>query len=200
MLAAHRVKHWATTLWPGLPYRLSYNAVALLTALPLAVWMTTVPGPLFWAWNGIWAWLANAAAALAVGALVWRGAGYDWGHFLGLTVSAQPEQRPRLVLSTWHRYVRHPWYCVGLVVIWTRDMSAAMLVTASMASLYFWWGSRLEERKLVLELGPAYARYRTLVPALFPLPWKCLTETEAEALMAEAQKTMSTAPGNATQC
>jgi hypothetical protein len=67
-------------------------------------------------------------------------------------------------LSTAHRHVRHPWYSFGLVIVWTRDMNAAMLVSALAITLYFVAGSRLEERKLIETHGDTYRRYRERVP------------------------------------
>ena len=33
-------------------------------------------------------------------------------------------------LSPLHRWVRHPWYFLGLLILWTQEMNAALLVTA----------------------------------------------------------------------
>jgi protein-S-isoprenylcysteine O-methyltransferase Ste14 len=86
-----------------------------------------------------------------------------------------------------HRYVRHPWYALGLVVVWTRSMDAAMLVTALAITVYLVIGSRLEERKLLVYHGEAYRRYMERVPGLIPLPWRRLKSGEAERIAALAQ-------------
>ena len=77
--------------------------------------------------------------------------------------------------------MRHPWYFFGLVLLWTRDMSATTLLTSVLVTLYFVIGSRMEERKLLVYHGDAYRRYMARVPALIPRPWKTLTREEAEA-------------------
>jgi len=81
--------------------------------------------------------------------------------------------------------VRHPWYFLGLVLIWTRDMDPAFLLSASAMTLYFVVGSLLEERKLIRYHGEVYRRYRKRVPGLIPLPWKYLPAEEADRLVAD---------------
>ena len=73
-------------------------------------------------------------------------------------------------------------------------MNAPILLTILMATLYFIFGSRLEERKLLTYYGDAYARYRTRVPGLFPLPWRHLSIDEANELeqMARVQPASTT--------
>ena len=63
-----------------------------------------------------------------------------------------------------------------------RDMDEARLVSALCISLYLWFGSLLEERKLLACHGEAYARYRQRVPGLIPLPGRALSAEEARTL------------------
>jgi protein-S-isoprenylcysteine O-methyltransferase Ste14 len=93
----------------------------------------------------------------------------------------------RLRISPLHRFVRHPWYSLGLIIIWSRDMTEAWLITCVLATLYFIFGSRLEEAKLMRYHGEAYRRYRAAVPALLPLPWRYLSGEESARLLASAR-------------
>ena len=81
-----------------------------------------------------------------------------------------------------HRHVRHPWYALSLVLLWTRDMSTALLVSALAITAYFVVGSWLEERKLLARFGPAYGQYMARVPGLVPRPWRRLSREEARQL------------------
>lgn len=183
LLADLRVKAAVSTRFPGFTpwYRLAYNGVALLTALPLMWLMRVVPGEGLWAWNGAWAWLANGLAVAALFGAMQSSKAYAMNDFLGLGVLAGDKAVEHDVfrLSTPHRFVRHPWYSFGLVIVWTRDMNVAMLVTALAITIYFVAGSWLEERKLIAIHGDTYRRYRARVPGLFPLPWKWLRRDEA---------------------
>ena len=183
LMASIACKQWIQRRWPDFfaSYRLFYNVWAVILLLPLAVLSLRTPGPQLWAWSGPTAWLMNGLAGLALFSFLRTGGGYDLMTFLGL----RPERTvgaPRLVISTWHRFVRHPWYSLGLVLIWTRDMSAATFVSAEAITLYFVIGSRWEERKLVAEFGERYREYQRKVPRLFPRPWQSLSKTDAERL------------------
>ena len=183
LLADLRVKAAVSTQCPGLTpwYRPAYNGVALLTALPLMWLLRAVPGAELWAWNGAWAWLANGLAVAALFGAMQSSKAYAMNDFLGLGVLGGDKAIERDVfrLSTPHRFVRHPWYSFGLVIVWTRDMNAAMLVSALAITIYFVAGSWLEERKLIAIHGDTYRRYRERVPGLLPLPWKWLSREEA---------------------
>jgi protein-S-isoprenylcysteine O-methyltransferase Ste14 len=166
----------------GSAYRRLYNLLALLLLLPLLVMVYANPGPLLWD-PGSGARLALDGLALAVlAALLLAGPAYDLREFLGLSAAASAGLR----LSPWHRWVRHPWYFAALVLVWTREMSAAWLVSASCITAYFVVGSRLEERKLIATFGEAYAAYRRRVPGLLPWRGQALSAAEAAALSAQA--------------
>lgn len=178
-LAADPVKAFVAARWPALArrYRLAYNGLALLLLLPIGALVYGHPGPPVWAWTGVAGWIADGLALAALLALVLVPTGYDTRAFAGL--SSEP---PAFVIGPWHRIVRHPWYFVALVVVWTRDMDSATLVSAIAITLYFLVGSRLEEARLERALGTPYREYRKRVPGLIPLPWKRLDADTARRL------------------
>ena len=184
LLASHAAKSWLTHRWPGLGrrYRLAYNAVAVLTLVPVLGLAAAAGGPWLWRWEGLWGWLADGLALAARGGFAWSARYYDLGEFAGVR---RPEGSG-LRISPLHRHVRHPWYSLGLVILWSRDMNAAWLVSALLISAYLVVGSRLEERKLVAEFGEAYRSYQRRVPGLVPRPWRRLSAAQAQALEAEA--------------
>jgi protein-S-isoprenylcysteine O-methyltransferase Ste14 len=189
LLASDKCKELFQTYFPGLfpAYRLLYNVIAGLMLLPPLWLLFTYDGELLWRWPGALGWAANAAALLALAGFLWTLKTYDSGEFLGIRQiqhgTGSDDQAP-MVLSDAHRFVRHPWYFLGLVVIWTREMNAALLVSALVLTLYLALGSRLEERKLLQRYGEAYRRYRARVPALLPLPWRHLNRSEAASILA----------------
>ena len=73
-------------------------------------------------------------------------------------------------------------------------MSAAMLVSSVMMTIYFIIGSRLEEEKLLIYHGEVYRTYMKRVPGLIPLPGKSLTAQEAAALVKAAERRPATSP------
>jgi len=191
VLAALSVKAWVAGRWPQLMpgYRIAFNVLSTLTLIPVLWLVYGVESDWLWQWRGAWAWLGNGVALAAVMSLFVSGRSYDMGEFLGLRqLSVRGNDQPeRFTVSTLHRFVRHPWYCIGLVLIWTRDMNGPLLVSALMITAYFIAGSRLEEGKLLAVYGETYRRYMAKVPGLMPLPWKYLTAGEASALMHRAE-------------
>jgi protein-S-isoprenylcysteine O-methyltransferase Ste14 len=188
VLASLAVKKRVAARWPGFmpAYRLVFNALALALLLPIVWVMAGNTWPPVWQWHGVGKVAANTLSVLALLGFFWSLKAYDLQEFLGLRqwrghVTA-PEDQEHLQISNMHRFVRHPWYCFALVLLWTRDMNAAQLVTSVMASAYFAIGARLEERKLLVYYGERYRRYMERVPGLFPLPWKFINAAEAKKL------------------
>jgi methanethiol S-methyltransferase len=189
LLASLGCKAWVTRTWPGFApwYRLAFNAQSVILVLPLA-WATyAIPGDWLWRWTGIGAWIVNGLSLAALAGFVLSSGTYDMGEFLG--TKPLREKRTDAVehdgfrISPLHRYVRHPWYALGLVLVWTRDMNAPLLVSATAVTLYLFIGAWLEERKLEAHFGAAYREYKQRVPGLIPLPGQRLSQTEAEQLV-----------------
>lgn len=189
LLAALGIKARITRRWPAFApgYRLAFNAIAVILLMPL-LWATyALPGDWLWRWSGPWAWLADGLALAALAGFWISARGYDMGEFLGTRPlrerRANAGEHENFRISPLHRHVRHPWYALGLVLVWTRDINPAQLVSALSISLYLLVGSWLEERKLEARFGAAYRTYKARVPGLLPLPWKHLTAAEAENLV-----------------
>lgn len=172
--------------WPALSpaYRLLFNGQALILLIP-PLWLTwTYPGAPLWHWPG---WIAWPAVVVAVAGYLWSLRWYDGMDFIGLRQWRNRNNpdgwRDQLVLSPLHRFVRHPWYSLGLLYLWTRDLNAGWLVAVLAVSVYLVVGSRLEEGKLIAVFGESYRRYRARVPGLIPLPWRFLGADEAKDLL-----------------
>lgn len=191
-LASLRLKNWVARHWPlAMPYyRIAFNIVALVLVLPLLHLTFTLSGPTLWRWDGLAGWIADGLAIVAVGTFAWSLRYYDGAEFLGLRQIREHERRvedqEHFHISPMHRFVRHPWYTMALLIIWTRDMDMAFFLSSVAATLYFFIGSRLEERKLIAYHGDAYRRYRERVPGLVPLPWHYLDRDTAQALVSMA--------------
>ncbi|MGD8614864.1 MAG: hypothetical protein PVI91_04210 [Gammaproteobacteria bacterium] len=193
-LATAHSKAWFEKHFPRRfpAYRLIYNIIAGVLLIPPLWLLFSYPGAPLWQWPGAVRWLADAAAVAAAGGFLWTFRIYDGRELLGITQlqrarQGRDERAPALDQSpmrlSWaHRFVRHPWYFFGLVILWTREMSAALLITACCLTIYLALGSRREERDLLARYGERYRRYRERVPALLPLPWRCLTREQAEKL------------------
>lgn len=162
--------------------RLAFNVLAVVTvAAPLALLSSLPATPLFDepAWLR---WLRQGLGAAAVLGFMHTLKFYSMPAFLGLRQETWP-----LTFSPWHCRVRHPWYFLMLVFIWTRQMSAPWLVSALCISAYLVVGSRIEEKRLLRRHPDSYAAYRRIVPALIPWRGRALDEAARRRLEARAQ-------------
>lgn len=193
LLASLGVKRRLAAFRPALmpAYRLAFNTLSVLLLLPILWHMFQHPGPWLWRWEGMAAWLANGIALLACLGFIRSLRYYDTEEFLGLRQlrahTRSVEDQEHFHLSPFHRFVRHPWYFFGLILVWTRDMNTSMLLSGAMITLYFIIGSRLEEQKLLVYHGEVYRRYLQKVPGLFPLPGKFLSTDEVQELTAPSE-------------
>ncbi len=186
LLAAPAVREALIRRWPALrpAYRLLYNALAVVLLAPPLLLTYLTPGEPLLVWEGPWRLVALLMALAGVAGFVWSLKYYDMEEFLGLRQwrqrhAEEAEERPELVISPLHRWVRHPWYSCALLLIWSRDMNTPMVASAVAMSLYFAIGAWFEERKLLRLHGRAYAEYRRRVPAFLPRPWRWLSPGES---------------------
>lgn len=179
LLAADNAKRLAAERLSlvGPRYRLAYNLLAVLLLVPVAWLLVIDPGPLLWDPGPRLRLAFDLLALFGVMALLLAGPGYDLREFLG--IAASESTRPTLRISGWHCYVRHPWYSVALVLVWTRELYAAWLLSAICITAYFVIGAWFEEAKLERIFGDAYRRYRARVPGLLPFRGRALSIAEA---------------------
>jgi protein-S-isoprenylcysteine O-methyltransferase Ste14 len=186
--ASFAAKRWIAQRWPAAAawYRLAYNGISLIAALPILYFSYSLDGAPLWQWAGSWRWLSYGLALAALAGFVVTARWYDMPTFLGLRQlrehDRQPDGHEHFRISPVHRFVRHPWYFFGLVLVWSGDKTLPLLVSTVAITLYLIVGSKLEERKLLILHGDAYRRYMARVPGLIPLPWKRLSAEEAGRL------------------
>ncbi|MBF0218560.1 MAG: hypothetical protein HQL49_03390 [Gammaproteobacteria bacterium] len=195
LLATVAVKTWFShhlSRWSH-GYRLFYNLLATLLLLPL-LWLTLVlQGEALWQFNALQQGVAYLLSGLAILGFILSLREYDGAEFSGIKqwqaakMRASSPPQPRFCLGFFHRFVRHPWYFFGLILIWSHEMDVAMLLGAVMMSGYFVVGSSWEERRLIAEYGAVYQHYRQRVPGLLPRPWRYLSRLEAQQLLGEGQ-------------
>jgi protein-S-isoprenylcysteine O-methyltransferase Ste14 len=186
-LASASLKRRIANRWPGAAraYRLIFNVLAVLLVLP-PLWLTwRYTGPLVIAWSP---WLSWPTAAATVIGYLWSMRWYDGMDFMGLRQIRSGHAPEHFIISPMHRWVRHPWYSLGLLYLWTRDLNAGWLIAVIAITLYLIVGARLEEQKLIAAFGDAYKLYCKRVPSLIPWPGKRLSAQEAESLEALAAR------------
>ncbi len=89
--------------------------------------------------------------------------------FVGLRQLFEEERPAKLVTDGFYRFVRHPLYTFGLLILWLSPhvtMNAFIVYLA--LTVYILVGAMFEERKLLREFGQEYAAYRSSTPMLIP--------------------------------
>jgi protein-S-isoprenylcysteine O-methyltransferase Ste14 len=64
--------------------------------------------------------------------------------------------------------IRHPMYFALIIFLWSQTFRLSDIVTNTVLTVYIIIGTKLEERKLVLEFGDSYVQYQKEVPMLIP--------------------------------
>ncbi|MGA2669169.1 MAG: hypothetical protein ABSF32_09670 [Ignavibacteria bacterium] len=64
--------------------------------------------------------------------------------------------------------IRHPMYFALILYLWCQTFRVSDIVVNIVLTIYIIIGTRLEEKKLVLEFGDTYVRYQQEVPMLIP--------------------------------
>lgn len=189
ILASDRIKKWTYKRISPLArsYRLIYNLFAVVSLIP-PVWFTLIPDwPQLWSWYGTPRWIMDGIGLLASIGFVYSLSFYDGSEFIGIkqivTRPPSTHNTETFVLSPLHNWVRHPWYLLALLIIWSRSMDVGLFISASIITMYFFIGSRFEDRKLVAQFGESYERYIQLVPGILPSPGRRLSKKDAQELI-----------------
>ncbi len=165
-------------LFPAAFERATYVVISGVSLLALlAVWR---PMPaLIWRVEGMVGHVLDAVYWLALGCAWWVGQHFDQAAFVGtrqLVAHFRGEAPPTVpfVVKGPFRYTRHPMYLAMIVLLWSAStLTTGRLLFDVLATAYFVIGSRMEERRLVAEIGVPYVEYQRHVPALWPrlTPW-----------------------------
>ncbi len=156
-------------------YRLFYVVISFVLLVPLIRYTTAMEGPDIVPGGEVLSIIRFVLTWGAVLIFSWTFLfEYDPLSFFGIRqimlmvtprdAAAPPELRKNGLLGI----VRHPMYFALFVFLWAGTHSLANIVVNIVLSVYIVIGTRLEERKLVLEFGEAYVRYQREVPMLLP--------------------------------
>jgi protein-S-isoprenylcysteine O-methyltransferase Ste14 len=160
--------------------RLVFNCLAVvIVLLPFAI-SAQLPAYLLWSEPDWLRWIRYGVSATVVLTFIHTLKFYSLPGFLGLQAETWA-----LTFSPWHRWVRHPWYFLALILIWMHPMSETWLVTAFCITLYLVIGSRIEEKRILRYHPGSYAEYCRIVPGL--IPWRGCALDEATRLELESR-------------
>lgn len=184
LLASDSVKSWLFATMPGMQYyyRLFYNFTAIILLGLIWFYVPVASGSVYeipWPFNYVF----HIFQLLGLAGLFWSARYFGGGMFTGIgqlkhAASHNPPsyhldepKTTRMVVDGPFRYVRHPLYFFSIIVLLFHPyMSIKWALFTVCCILYFWLGSKPEEKKLITRFGRQYEQYRETVPALFPVP------------------------------
>jgi protein-S-isoprenylcysteine O-methyltransferase Ste14 len=176
VMARPAFKRWFTRFVPGAMERSLFvaaaSAVLMLTfwqwrPLPQVVWQVEHPvGAGLLLAGSLLGWAVVFASSFMINHFDLFGVRQSVNGFLGR------ETRPvGFKLVGFYKLVRHPLMVGFLLAFWlTPTMSVGHLFFAVMTTGYIFFGTWIEERDLVAQLGDAYLDYRRRVRGFLPLP------------------------------
>lgn len=150
-------------------YRLFFNIFSLLSFLPILYLVATLPDKALYSIPtpisyGLLVGQALALILLIVGVLQ-----TDVFSFIGLRQLFDDEKPAKFVTGGLYRFVRHPLYTAGLLLLWlSSSMTVNTFMMAVGVTIYLFVGAYFEEKKLVREFGTAYEEYKYRTPMLIP--------------------------------
>lgn len=150
-------------------YRLFYNVFSVLSFVPILYMMTVLPNRDLYQVPSPWNYLMIAGQGLSVLLLLVAVLQTDTLAFIGLRQIISDEKNGKLVTSGLYRFVRHPLYTFGLLILWlTPNITVNSLAFYVSLTIYILVGAYFEERKLLREFGHEYVAYKSVTPMLIP--------------------------------
>lgn len=155
-------------------YRLGYNAWAVGSFIPVLWLIRVLPDHILYFVGAPWLYVMIAGEIAAACLLTMALLATDPLHFAGLRQFIEQDRPPELVTHGFYRWVRHPLYFFGLLVIWLIPyMTINMLTVIATLTVYIFIGAWFEEQQLLREHGEEYRAYRAKTPMLIPgLRWR----------------------------
>ncbi len=168
-------RRWLERRMPAYLHGALYTfASAAALVLLCVLWQPAEPARLVL--NGTVREILRSISLLALLAFLWAllslGAFDAFGSAALLAQFRRRDPAPqRLTIKGPYRWVRHPFYFLAIVLLWTSPViSRDRLLLDVLFSVWIVLGARWEERDLSAAFGDAYSRYKREVPML--IPWK----------------------------
>jgi protein-S-isoprenylcysteine O-methyltransferase Ste14 len=158
-------------------YRLFFNLIAILTLIPVALFVSSIRTQSIFHWDG---YMRIGQVLLLVIALLLfflGGRHFDMRQVLGIkqikerTSNKAITDTGELDTSGILGITRHPWYLATIVLIWARKLDVSAVLVNVILTTYLIVGTYLEEKKLVREFGEKYIAYQNSVSMLVPYKW-----------------------------
>ena len=152
-------------------YRFLYNIFSAITFVPVLLLAGMLPDRILYLALPPLEYVMMFGQLLAVIGLLVAVLQTDALGLLGIKqLMGQPE-RDALVTGGLYRYMRHPMYFFGLLIIWLTPVMTVNVLTACVGlTAYLFVGAHYEEKKLSRLFGSRYEQYKARTPMMIPIP------------------------------
>ena len=161
-------------------YRFGYNLLSAVLFFVLLYFTKTLDSELVIKFVPPWPILQQGILVASIVVIIWALLSYDALEFVGIRQIMNVRKNkavdhPKTITKKGLLgIIRHPMYLATIVFIWSLNSTRVDILVHLVLTMYILIGIRLEERKLIIELGLAYTEYQKEVPALVPFlkNWK----------------------------
>jgi methanethiol S-methyltransferase len=151
-------------------YRLIYSIVAFISLGIVMIWQFSIPSPMLRIYPLI-VYLGGVPAGILGIILMGASIRKYFFNLSGIGVFFHDSGPAILKVDGLNKYTRNPLYLGTLLLIWSLFLFfpfLSNLLACISITVYVLIGIRLEEQKLLLTFGDAYATYRRKTPMLIP--------------------------------
>jgi len=173
ILANNKIKAFLMERFiPQKYYRLMFNTISVALLIPIFYLYKSIPTSFIFEIM-VLENIGLGIAVIGILLLILALGQYNLAEFSGIQQLKQstllmPES---LKTTGFNAYVRHPLYFCGLLILWGGFLSSPtylFLVISVVSTAYLYFGTKLEEEKLIAEFGEEYLNYQKRVGMLIP--------------------------------
>ena len=127
-MASLGLKQWVADNYSHLmpTYRLTFNIVSTVLIIPILLLSFMWSGEPLWRWSPAVFWVLQGVTLATIVAFYFSLRYYDMDEFMGTKQWAERntkvEDQEQFKIGEFHRFVRHPWYTMGIILIWCREL------------------------------------------------------------------------------
>lgn len=150
-------------------HKLAYNLLAMIMILPFLFILIFLPGRMLYQVSPPWSYLMIVCQLILSVALLLALWQTGASSFLGLSQIRGDGNGVGLVTQGFYARTRNPLFLFAGTILWLSPlMTESLLAFDILATAYFYFGARHEEKTLKEEFGEEYERYRKAVPMFLP--------------------------------
>ncbi len=156
-------------------YRLIYVVISFILLVPLINYTSGADTEIIISYTQFWEYIRLGLTYASLLIFFWAFFfNYDSLSFFGIRQiinffkDRDPDSAGEIKKKGLLGVTRHPMYLALIIFLWCQTFRLTDIIINLLLTIYVIIGTLLEEKKLVLEFGDAYIKYKSEVPMLIP--------------------------------